>query len=267
MGKSYNTARIGFKWGTFVLKFVQSYSLQAQTTDGCKKNRRDAVCAPSQKAALRSVQLDRKGRLPGNISLFHKSQSFRSQSRSALMIVIPDRYQPGFREFGQVSHKAPRMIGIPAAKQSESNHRVQKPGLPWHKFIKLRRMGVAGEQLLLQSRADVYGDVATITTFQRIVRHQQNNGRLGQSRHGVRRFGREGHCVADDSASRITMRTFIWSCWPASIKLLRNICPDCSSGSWAFWETVGFNNRNTFIRAIKAKEGITPREYRSNMGK
>jgi len=30
---------------------------------------------------------------------------------------------------------------------------------------------------------------------------------------------------------------------------------------------VGFNNRNTFIRAIKAKEGITPREYRSNMGK
>ncbi|RED56446.1 helix-turn-helix domain-containing protein [Cohnella phaseoli] len=33
------------------------------------------------------------------------------------------------------------------------------------------------------------------------------------------------------------------------------------------WETVGFNNRNTFIRAFKAKEGITPSEYRSNMGK
>lgn len=33
------------------------------------------------------------------------------------------------------------------------------------------------------------------------------------------------------------------------------------------WEAVGFNNRNTFIRAFKAKEGITPSEYRSNMGK
>lgn len=33
------------------------------------------------------------------------------------------------------------------------------------------------------------------------------------------------------------------------------------------WEAVGFNNRNTFIRAFKGKEGITPSEYRSNMSK
>jgi len=33
------------------------------------------------------------------------------------------------------------------------------------------------------------------------------------------------------------------------------------------WEAVGFNNRNTFIRAFKSKEGITPSEYRSHMGK
>ena len=33
------------------------------------------------------------------------------------------------------------------------------------------------------------------------------------------------------------------------------------------WEAVGFNNRNTFIRAFKGKEGITPSEYRKNMSK
>ncbi|KOR82581.1 hypothetical protein AM231_19950 [Paenibacillus solani] len=33
------------------------------------------------------------------------------------------------------------------------------------------------------------------------------------------------------------------------------------------WEAVGFNNRNTFIRAFKGKEGITPSEYRKNMNK
>ncbi|WP_256760610.1 helix-turn-helix domain-containing protein [Cohnella sp. WQ 127256] len=32
-------------------------------------------------------------------------------------------------------------------------------------------------------------------------------------------------------------------------------------------EAVGFNNRNTFIRAFKGKEGITPSEYRNNMSK
>jgi len=33
------------------------------------------------------------------------------------------------------------------------------------------------------------------------------------------------------------------------------------------WEAVGFNNRNTFIRSFKEKEGITPSEYRNNMNK
>nr|WP_301287978.1 AraC family transcriptional regulator [Paenibacillus sp. MSJ-34] len=31
------------------------------------------------------------------------------------------------------------------------------------------------------------------------------------------------------------------------------------------WEEVGFNNRNTFIRAFKNQEGITPSDYRKNI--